>query len=673
MDRKQLKRMGVFTLMIISGVVIAVIFYQKRHIHHKPEAREILLEIGDYKVYTDQFIRKREAGNNRSSTELLDLYISAGLLYNYAMAQNYITNGDLPEKIAEAGNELAIDMVRENRLRDLCPAYTLLDYTYWVSYYFISDKAKYSRQDLLKMFGSRNWIREGISSGLIVGLTREVSANIIPPGLLKVIRKLSIGEWGIYESATGFHVIHLLKKTERDKGLAGNAGKIDPSGCFGWDYALLNEAYVYSKISVDREALGEINFNIAPKSADTYEQVVCELCNKRCDIRDIIDKIKKLPLDIRKIHIHKVTRDKITVTLTILGRGAENLEKKIADIGNGLDICKRAIIEEYIRELIKVVHDRDSVVHLTSDWLSRLVKDSVYAGNKMKQMMKRPDMQLLALYAKDEVKKQYYPWFNPEVFKIIKIQRMKGMDYLSGMKDTVNDHNIAAFSGRNTITAGEIRGVTDSLTAETWQKLIDKENMVVLVNYCFHKKYPEKTGKINFNTEQIRAMTYALMDNLFDKPDSPKNIARLGTEKYSSAWLKQKFRYRSDFKDFRDDPQILTRIVKKVIMEDYFIRNIRKGRLLDSTSFRSKRDELLYHIVVNELYRKVKEPYGNMSFDDDELNRVWQKSVNLYYTDQLNTMIAERQKKDKIKLYSTQAGKLGIDINASEFDVKVVR
>jgi hypothetical protein len=570
----------------ISAILFLVVLFclHKRNMSDRTNklSDRILLKIGEYTVHTGTFINK--SNGPESNTELFDLFIEAGLIYNYGLEHYYRANTHLQHKIQEEESRFTIHLVKDDKFTVVCSSDRFLRHSYDVNYYFVPSTIKLSKNELLEKCKNAVWLVKQVESDAIFYQKQTIVRQTVPRELFKIINRLKDNDFGIMESGHGdYHIVQLLGKYNyvSDK----HKDKINNRNYFGWDDIWLNELYLESKLKINAELLHQIDYSIRPLHDN---ENIAALGNRTISVQELSEKTKDLSFDFRKLLINKNTR--VMAIAYLLTNDDKYLENR--------GLYEKKIIE----------------------------------GDS------NPDVDHLSINYDLLMKQKFYT-------------------YVPG--------DIIAKSGRHYMTVNEVTVKMEQLTEETRQELIKNQNINILVKLCFTKKCDVQ--HIILNNNIIEQLRIGVINSFYEDADSTK-IAKIDSVNYTAAWFRERL-YMSGYKKLHAEE--LINVAKNLIKEDFLLNEMYKKHLL-TEQMKYTIANLRYHMIIEETYNNLLRHScaffrlrNNKVIPDDEINN---KSLD----QEMDNLVRDRLKCDKIWVNYKYANELGITINNSKYKTYLI-
>ncbi len=634
MSKKRLMFLAsVPAFILILGFILII---QKNRLNNETKS-DLILQIGDFRVYQEQFEELMNRGNQKcSETEVFDNLISSGLLYNYAFTEGYIDKETLGEGISLLQKEVTIKHAGKNKKNK----YELSDSAYSADVCIIKNPKGKDLIELKNLCDNAEWLRKHINSSDMFLERKVFTGNDLSCKISERInRVLKKDGSGIFKINDGIYYLR-------------HKGAIKKKKEFIYDNEIKK---TFENPSVNSEILSGIDFSINPiVNVSQNDSIICQLFDIDYKVNDLHTDLKRLTQEQKQLIYDKKTRTNTVVKLFLLK--AYNMNKKQFHPVNMVE--QKRLAESELKTTFVKYGMNDSAIACLSKWMQIRTEK---AENQTYTCVLEKDMALI-LEQVSNIELEKWP-----DFEFVKINH----NLISSLKlINISKDELIAHTPITKTYMKDVKDLLNSLTAQTIRELVKGNNIEKLIVYYYNSvNYP--TDQIIFNETAIDKIRIVFKNSLYQETDDSVVIGRFKGQTYSVGWIRKRIGNSILFN--RKKKNIYSNIksfTEKSILDDFAYKNLSDEPNLDQLKINMEAEKLQQHYILEKVYFNELGNLLDFSFNRLEYDILWHKAVKKYMFVKYEQIIQQSLKEDISHIYVNESKLRDIEIDVTQSKYK---
>ncbi|MBB6130923.1 peptidylprolyl isomerase [Mucilaginibacter lappiensis] len=382
--------LGNSLLKVLAIILIGLTFSRCSKDNRKnAEASQTVIEIGKFRVSLQEFNENLESLKAKGLTartgydQLLDNYISTGLLIHLASKSNLEQNADYKRELTYSENELLASFAKSERLKSI----KSVDYdrskvlgfyksNNIIDYIWVPKKQKDLSKEILDRLNSGSTVEDLVKSNkfnewdsLHIQFYSNLSSEsaILTEDMIDNIQKMKVGKYETFKTQSGYYLIKVINRS---------ASQHPPKSIKTIDFNLrianaiengdtILDPYVVNKaLKINDGLLSDIPFQITPliendRNNDTTDDpLIAEFFGKKIYKKQVMQQVNLLPVNIQSVFKNKSTRA-LKVLNLVLVNNTELYNKNLFE-SNGY----KTLLARYLNKQLSQHNHKDTLAFL---------------------------------------------------------------------------------------------------------------------------------------------------------------------------------------------------------------------------------------------------------------------------------------------------------------------
>lgn len=694
-------------LLIVIGIVFNRCSYDTNK--NAGEANQVVIEVGQYRVTFQEFeeqlelLKAKGTPTRGSLQQLIDNYVSAGLLVQLARKNNIDQSADYKKQLIYIKTELVSKFAKIKRLEsfknvayDQSKFTALFDSTNVIDYIWVPLPRKDVSKEILDRLNSGSSVQELVNSNkfdewnklnLRFYINLPTGSAPFTADLLERINNMKIGTFKVFETQSGYHLIKVISRSpngQLQKSTNTLLLNLKIAQAIENGDTTLNPYVLNKDLKVNDSLLANIPFQIEPLAKETSNgkiddnPEIAEFLGKIIYKKQIMAQLKVLPLNIQSVFKNKSTRALKIVNL-ILANNADLYNNKILELNN-----YRSWLTNFLHTELDNDRSKDTVKALVKIIEANLGYNGGNFVDYRDQMLKTPrsmyahnDESELQIISFDQRNKYSWVYDDNQPGKEAVKLNFSAIDKLD-LPDVLDsfDRDLIAYSRNWRLTAAQLKLELNKLTPESRLAISAHGDLKKLIYYLMERDVKSvQKQPITINKKLIEKIDVvgSSIDSLHDF-EKYGILGALGNTKINEATTirlvanmpkNERNKFRSNF-SFRKEA------FKQLLIDEFWKDQVDMGQLIKDPDFNRSLQKRENWLLANMYYQSVL-LVNVPETDDDFLNMQLKKVSRVISEKRLKNTLDTEARKTPIKINRKLLEKLGISAGKSIYNLMEIK